>query len=74
MEKSMYEDRDEIVKEIVTRLREAAQVDEYYAVTMHRPMLIVIADEIERLQLELSEVKFEYQKLWEKYNRRENNG
>jgi hypothetical protein len=70
----MYEDRDEIVKEIVTRLREAAQVDEYYAVTMHRPMLIVIADEIERLQLELSEVKFEYQKLWEKYNRRENNG
>ena len=70
----MYQDRDEIVKEIVTRLREAAQVDEYYAVTMHRPMLIVIADEIERLQLELSEVKFEYQKLWEKYNRRENNG
>jgi hypothetical protein len=70
----MYENRDEIVKEIVTRLRKAAQVDEYYAVTMHRPMLIAIADEIERLQLDLSEARFEYQKLWEKYNRRENNG
>jgi len=36
--------------DILTRLREAAQVDEYYAITVHRPMLIAIADEIERLR------------------------
>lgn len=65
---------DEIMDDVVTRLREAAQVDEYYAVTMHRPLILAIADEIERLQIDLSEAKYEYQKLWEKYNRREKNG
>ena len=29
------------------------------------------ANEIERLQIDLSEAKDEYQKLWEKYNRKE---
>jgi hypothetical protein len=66
--------REEKWDDIVTRLREAAQVDEYYAVTMHRPMLLAIADEIERLEIDLSEARDEYQKLWEKYNRRERNG
>jgi len=42
--------------DIVTRLREAAQVDEYYAVTMHRPLLIAVADAIERLRAEKSEM------------------
>jgi hypothetical protein len=65
---------DEIINEVVIRCREAAQVDEYYAVTIHRPMLLAIADEIERLQIDLSEARDEYQKLWEKYNRREKNG
>jgi hypothetical protein len=32
------------------------------------------ADEIERLEIDLSEARDEYQKLWEKYNRRERNG
>ena len=43
--------------DIVTRLREAAQVDEYYAITVHRPMLIAIADEIERLRAEVAYLK-----------------
>lgn len=43
--------------DILTRLREAAQVDEYYAITVHRPMLIAIADEIERLRAEVAYLK-----------------
>jgi hypothetical protein len=67
----MYENRDEIVKDIVTRLREYNPVRGFidWDDTMR-----TAADEIERLQFDLSELKFEYQKLWEKYNRRENNG
>ena len=46
--------------DIVTRLREAAEVDEYYAVTMQRPTLLAVADEIEDLRAELQEFRRQY--------------
>ena len=52
--------------DIVTRLRNKYQGQ--------LPILLEAADEIDRLEIDLSEARDEYQKLWEKYNRRERNG
>lgn len=50
-----------MINEIIIRLRESAQVDEYYAVTMHRPMLLTIADILEKQEDEIKRLKADLQ-------------
>ena len=60
--------------DIVTKLRNIASLRGDISGKIIPIACLEAADEIERLQIDLSESKYEYQKLWEKYNRRNRNG